>query len=89
MGELTGACLRNSPFPRETWSYSVAPSRHEHRSDVRKRSTTNRGPVSVLRSCETVISRGEFYWILLAATEDLSDKFLGGGGRGWGHMFYM
>jgi hypothetical protein len=36
-----------------------------------------------------VISRGEFYWILLAATEDLSDKFLGGGGWGWGHMFYM
>ena len=76
MGELTGACLRNSPVPRETWSYSVAPSRHEHRSDVRKRATTNHGPVSVLRSRESVISRGEFYWIHLAATENqLSNPF--------------
>ena len=57
-------------------------------SDVRKRSTTNQGLVSVLRSREAVICRGEFYWILFAPTEDLSDKFLGGGGRGWGHMFY-
>ena len=89
MGELAGVCLRNSPFPRETWYISVAPSRREHRSDVRNRSTTNRGPVSVLRSHEAAISRGEFYWILLAATEDLSDKFLERGGRGWGHMFYM
>jgi len=30
-----------------------------------------------------------FYWILLAATVYLSDEFLEGGGRGWGHMFYM
>jgi len=45
--------------------------------------------VSVLRSREAAISRGEFYWILLAATEDLSDKFLEGGSRSWGHMFYM
>ena len=45
--------------------------------------------MSVLRSREAAISRGEFNWILLAATEDLSDKFLEGGGRGWGLMFYM
>jgi len=65
------------PSPGKLGPISVAPSRSEHRSDVRNRSTTNRGLVSVLRSREAAISRGgEFYWILLAATEDLSDKFL-------------
>jgi len=47
------------------------------------------GPVSVLRSREAEISKGEFYWILSAASEHLSDKFLEGDGRGWGHIFYM
>jgi len=45
--------------------------------------------MSVLRSHEATISRGKFYWILLAGTEDLSDKFFEGGNRGWGHIFYM
>jgi len=89
MGELAGVCLRNSPFPRETWSYPVAPSRCEHRSDVCNHSNTNQGPVSVLRSREAAMSKGDFYWILLAATDNLTDKFFEGGSRGWGHMFYM
>jgi len=78
------------PSPGKPGPILVAPSRREHRSDVRKRSTTNQGPVSVLRSRGAVISRGEFYWILLAVTGYLSDKVFRGRQPGLGsHVVHV
>jgi len=55
-------------------------------SDVCNRSKTNQGPVSFLQSRQAVISRGEFYWIFLAATDDV----LRGGQPGLGsHVLHV